>query len=104
MALYRSVGADGISDRDLIILPLDGDVDTPEVFLSTPFEERGVSFSPDGRWLAYVSDESGQSEVYVRPYPGPGGEEIVSSGGGERPCGAGTAPSCSIGMGIESWP
>ena len=43
-----------------------------------------MSFSPNGHWLAYVSDESGQDEIYVRPYPGPGGEQIVSSGGGKE--------------------
>ena len=38
-------------------------------FLCTRFTEVGPAFSPDGRWIAYVSDESGQYEVYVRPYP-----------------------------------
>ena len=69
--------------RDLYVLALDGDL-TPEPFLATPFQERGASFSPDGQWIAYVSDESGQDEVYVRPYPGPGGQVIISTGGGEE--------------------
>ncbi len=51
-------------------------------FLRTPFEEAEPRFSPDGRWLAYVSNESGGYEVYVQPYPGPGGKWQVSSGGG----------------------
>ena len=42
-------------------------------------------FSPDGRWLAYVSDESGRYEVYVQPYPGPGGKWQISTGGGKEP-------------------
>ena len=69
--------------RDLYVLALDGDL-TPEPFLATPFQERGVSFSPDGQWIAYVSDESGRDEVYVRPYPGPGGQVTISTGGGEE--------------------
>ena len=69
--------------RDLYMLPMDGDL-TPELFLATPFQERGVSLSPDGRWVAQVSDESGRDEVYVRPYPGPGGQVIISTGGGEE--------------------
>ena len=69
--------------RDLYVLALDGDL-TPELFLATPFQERGVSFSPDGQWIAYVSDESWADEVYVRPYPGPGGQVIISTGGGEE--------------------
>ena len=81
LALYRDAGADG---RNIEILPLDGD-GTPVPFLSTPFQDRGVSFSPNGRWLAYVSGKSGQDEVYVRPYPGPGAEVTVSNGGGLEP-------------------
>ena len=41
--------------------------------------------SPDGRWLAYQSDESGSDEVYVRRFPGPGGKWLVSAGGGHGP-------------------
>ena len=67
--------------RDLFTLRLDGDL-VPELFLGTRFQERGLSFSPDGRWVAYVSDESGQNEVYVRPYPGPGAQVIISTDGG----------------------
>src|SRR5207245_1493870 len=39
-------------------------------------------FSPDGRWLAYESNESGAVEIYVRPFPGPGGKRLISTGGG----------------------
>ena len=60
--------------RDLWILPVDADgtPGTPVEFLATSFEERAATFSPNGRWLAYVSDKSGQDEVYVRPYPSAG--------------------------------
>ena len=58
----------------------------PELFLGTPFAEVYPAFSPDGRWLAYQSDESGTKEIYVRPFPGPGGRWQVSSGGGTAPC------------------
>src|SRR6266567_2510301 len=43
------------------------------------------TFSPDGRWLAYSSSESGTFEVYVRPFPGPGGRTQISTGGGRFP-------------------
>jgi serine/threonine-protein kinase len=43
------------------------------------------AFSPDGRWLAYSSSETGNSEIYVQPYPGPGGKVAISSGGGDFP-------------------
>ena len=46
---------------------------------------RGPSASPDGKWLAYDSDESGRLEVYVRPFPGPGGRWQISTAGGSQP-------------------
>ncbi len=52
--------------------------------LSSSFTEFDPAFSPDGRWLAYGSNESGTFEVYVRQFPGPGGKWQVSSGGGGR--------------------
>ena len=58
---------------------------TPSPIVTTPFDERAPMFSPDGRWLAYVSEESGRSEVYVRPYPGPGARISISSEGGIEP-------------------
>ncbi len=51
-------------------------------FLGTQFNERWARFSPDGRWLAYGSDESGRYEIYVQPYPGPGGKWQISTEGG----------------------
>ena len=57
----------------------------PSPFLATPASEDGPMFSPDGRFLAYVSDESGVQEVYVQPYPGPGSKVAISIGGGRAP-------------------
>jgi eukaryotic-like serine/threonine-protein kinase len=51
----------------------------------TPFNERGAVLSPDGRWLAFVSDESGRAEVYVQPFPGPGAKVPISTAGGLQP-------------------
>ena len=56
----------------------------PVSFLQTPYLEYAPSISPDGRWLAYHSNESGQYEVYVRPFPGPGGQSQVSANGGRN--------------------
>ncbi|MCU1262889.1 MAG: hypothetical protein JWO80_5774 [Bryobacterales bacterium] len=58
---------------------------TARPFLETQANETAPKFSPDGRWLAYASDESGRFEVYVQPYPGPGGKGQVSTGGGTEP-------------------
>ena len=57
-----------------------------EPLVHTEFNEQNAEISPDGRWLAYESDESGQREVYVRPFPNVNeGRWQVSSGGGTRP-------------------
>jgi len=58
---------------------------TPVRFLETKFREQGAVFSPDGRWIAYSSDETGRAEIYVAPYPGPGGKIAVSAAGGRSP-------------------
>src|SRR5262249_31218819 len=69
---------------DLWILPLEGDR-KPFVFLKTPFNEHQASVSPDGKWIAYTSNESGRDEVYVASYPGPGGRVQISTDGGVNP-------------------
>ncbi len=70
------------AERDIWVLSKDG---TPSTFLVTPFDEFAPAFSPDGKWLAYVSDESGRNEVYVQPFPGPGGKWPISTEGGTEP-------------------
>ncbi len=71
------------TDWDIWMLPLSDR--KPSLFLRTPFHDGARSFSPDGRWLAYFSDESGRGEVYVRAYPGPGPKVQVSAQGGSQP-------------------
>ena len=72
-----------VNRDDILVLTLLGDRQVLP-FLTTPFHERMPRFSPDGRWLAYTSDESGQDEVYVQPYPGPGRKWLLSAGGGRE--------------------
>jgi len=57
----------------------------PEPFLQTAFDERHGTFSPDGRWIAYSSNESGAFQVYVRAYPDKGGTWQISNNGGVYP-------------------
>jgi serine/threonine-protein kinase len=84
-------------DRDIWILPLDltdsghPKSGKPEPFLATPAKEDDPAFSPDGRWMAYTSSESGRPEVYVRPFSGPGGKWRVSTAGGQKPVWSRTA-------------
>jgi len=73
------------TERDIWVLPLDGS-DTPLPYLVTPASERSAVFSPDGRWVAYMSDVTGSEEVYVRPAPGMQGDEVlVTTAGGREP-------------------
>ena len=58
---------------------------TEHQWLQTPFSEWGGSFSPDGHWLAFASNQTGASEVWVRPFPGPGVPVRISSDGGQKP-------------------
>jgi len=69
---------------DILLLPLSGDR-APRPFVQTPFREGGAVFSPDGRWVAYYSNESGEAHVYVRPFPGPGRKWQVSTAPGGWP-------------------
>ena len=68
---------------DIVMLSI-GDRKTRAVIRSAA-NEMTPEFSPDGRWLAYVSNESGRHEVYVQPYPGPGERQLISTRGGEQP-------------------
>ncbi len=69
---------------DLWVLPLFGDR-KPVPFLQTPFTETQAKFSPDGRWLAFVSNESRRNEVYVARFPSPDAKWQLSTAGGSQP-------------------
>jgi len=95
IAFHESRG--GATGLDLMVLPLEGDPirgwkpGQPAAFLATPATEVTPVFSPDGRWLAYQSNEGGSSDIYVRSFPGPGGKWRVSTEGGSWPAWAATS-------------
>ncbi|HUP25842.1 MAG TPA: protein kinase [Thermoanaerobaculia bacterium] len=72
------------SGEDLWLLPLEGSRE-PQVWLRTEHNEAAAAFSPDGRWVAYVSDQYGEAEVFVRPFAEAGAPMPVSRGGGHSP-------------------
>ena len=78
----------GREDDDVMILPIAGDEvrgwvpGRPTAFVNGAARERGPRFSPDGRWLAYSSNETGADQIYVQPFPGPGARIVVASGVG----------------------
>jgi len=78
---YTSTDYTGKNKDDIWIVPLSGDRKSFP-FIRTQFNENAPSFSPDGHWIAYSSDESGRNEVYIVPFPGPGGKWQVSPNGG----------------------
>ena len=69
---------------DIYVLELNGER-KPRPFAQSKFDEGSPRFSPDGRWIAYCSNESGRSEVYVQAYPGPGAKVQISTEGGDDP-------------------
>jgi eukaryotic-like serine/threonine-protein kinase len=70
---------------DIWILPLQGADRTPRAFKQSTFDEASAKFSPDGKWVAYCTNRTGRSEVYVEPWPGPGMRIQLSSDGGTDP-------------------
>ena len=70
--------------NDVWVLPMEGEK-KPRPFLVTDFDEGAARFSPDGRFVAYQSNETGNDEVYVRSFPDGGGKWQVSKGGGQTP-------------------
>jgi Tol biopolymer transport system component len=82
LAIYQ-VSPD--SARDIFVLRRNGTTFVVDSFLVTKYNERSPAFSTDGKWIAYVSDESGTDEIYVRPYPNRGGKWTISRGGGREP-------------------
>jgi eukaryotic-like serine/threonine-protein kinase len=77
-------GMDPKTGSDLWLLPLDGPR-TPRPLLQTPFDEAEARFSPDGRFFAFASDQSGRPEVYVRPLNSSGEQWQISTQGGTKP-------------------
>ena len=92
---------------DVMILPMDGDErsgwkpGTPYAFANTRYAERQPAFSPDGRWLAYVSDENGRDDVFVRPFRG-AGRFPISPEGGNTPTWSRTENALFYGIGPAS--
>ena len=79
--LYRTV--DPKTGADIWALPLNGDR-KPFPVVQTNFEEQDAQFSPDGKWIAYQSNETGRFEIYLQPFPGPGRKEAISTNGGAQ--------------------
>jgi dipeptidyl aminopeptidase/acylaminoacyl peptidase len=81
--LYRSV-VDPVTGADLWVVPMVGER-KPFPIARTPANETLGSFSPDGRWIAIESDETGRSEIYVQRFPSAAARALVSTAGGPQP-------------------
>jgi serine/threonine protein kinase/Tol biopolymer transport system component len=86
--IIEETGPNAGTGYDIWVLPLIPDKSgerKPFSYLKTEFNERFAKLSPDGRWLAYSSDETKRFEVYVQTFPTPGGQQQISINGGTRP-------------------
>ena len=92
LTVYPGDGTPGI-----VLLPTTRDA-KPATFLQTPFVEQRARFSPDGRWLAYESNESGRFEVYVQPVPATGAKWQISTSGGRSPAWTGKGELVFVGL------
>jgi eukaryotic-like serine/threonine-protein kinase len=82
---FQAGGLPGSSgNQDIWVVTRDG-VQKPRVYLNAVFNEAQPEFSPDGEWIAYSSNESGRSEIFVQPYPANGQKYPISTGGGIQP-------------------
>jgi eukaryotic-like serine/threonine-protein kinase len=84
------VEPDSANGAAIWTVPVDGSgsglrAGKPEVFLQASFDARSPAFSPDGKWLAYMSNESGRSQVYVQEFPDKHGKRQISDDGGAYP-------------------
>jgi eukaryotic-like serine/threonine-protein kinase len=79
--LFRDISPNG--GYDLWALPTQP-IGTPFPVVQTEFEEGGGQFSPDGKWIAYQSDQSGRPEIYLQPFPGRGARILISTAGGTQ--------------------
>ena len=85
--VYSDFGTAAISatsPADLAVLTLSGDRRAEKLF-ATPFRENNATISPDGRWLAFESSETGEKDIWVRPFPDLNGRVRVSIAGGVSP-------------------
>ncbi len=82
--VYEEVDPETLADIRYIQLETGGSASEPVTFVATPAAERSPKLSPDGRFVAYLSNESGRYEVYVRPFPEGAGKSQVSVNGGSR--------------------
>lgn len=99
-AEFLAIERQEVGPSDLVLMDASGEVSPLE---KTPFNETAPTFSPDGSYLAYVSDETGEREVYVRTFPGSGGKWAISRGGGVEPVWSRDGRSLYYRAGGEVW-
>ena len=85
LVFTQRLGSAASVNRDIWTFTLGDSDPAARPFLVSAADEPSAEFSPDGRYLAYESNQSGRSEVYVQPFPGPGRRELISTDGGGQP-------------------
>jgi hypothetical protein len=83
--VYSQPGPNKNNQLWILTAPGNDGAGKPRLLHDVPFSEGGAQIAPDGRWMAYTSSESGASEVYLQPFPTPGGKIRISTQGGRAP-------------------
>ena len=81
LVFYREIHAD--TNSDIWVQPMTGDDRTPKPYLRTPFEEERPAASPDGKWIAYLSNEAGTLDAYVQAFPVPNAKKRITTEGAQ---------------------
>ena len=79
------VGAKGAGSDDIYAIPLSGAPGKVQSAVATPAQEQTGEVSPDGKWIAYVSNDAGKNQIYIQPFLAPGGRTLVSAGAAAEP-------------------
>ena len=92
----------GPGGEDVFAIPTSGTPHTMRPVVASPFDEQSGEVSPDGKWIAYASNDAGEYQVYIQPFLAPGGRTLISAGGATEPGWASNSELVYVNMDADS--